>query len=330
MTIAISQPTFSPLVPPLYTIWVKTAKKAWDVSVSSQEYERLLKSETFTGRKVYSNWTALLIPIRTHHVEAFIEDLFLPTTFNVALKIEDIAQKYIAVLACIAIDLVTLPIRLITAIFCYSRQQPSKEQHLFYEFLLEKGFNRDQLKKIDCCIVTIAKISKEYFKEQQFEEFDLAAGIWTTYERTDFDFNFFEMAFITPFPKAEISGKGRLLGPDRYRETYFEVYPDASEIEVEELERIQHEALKEAIPIEKSIVIGFVKLLNEYVPEQIEEFGLSVDGFEKLPRKVLLSKLKKAYMAFSLKNHPDKGGRAEDFSKVSTQWEELKNSAVII
>lgn len=58
----------------------------------------------------------LLYPIRTQKIQDFAVDLFLPTTLLYAVKVESVALRLFCVVLAFAIDLVTLPFRLVTAL----------------------------------------------------------------------------------------------------------------------------------------------------------------------------------------------------------------------
>lgn len=58
---------------------------------------------------------ALIMPIRTD-LSSLPKDLFLPTFINGALKIDDLSNRIFASFLCIALDILTLPLRFITVI----------------------------------------------------------------------------------------------------------------------------------------------------------------------------------------------------------------------
>lgn len=74
-----------------------------------------------------TNFSAILYPVRTHSFKPFVADLFLPATMHAALRINNVVLKTIAIIAALFLDIVTLPIRLVTAIprFIYNGAQPN-------------------------------------------------------------------------------------------------------------------------------------------------------------------------------------------------------------
>lgn len=79
-------------------------------NISEQTY-RELKS---ANRGTYGILPMALCVIRTDTLENFATDLFFPTLFNCALKVDKFAGQIILGIAFALLDIVTLPIRLIT------------------------------------------------------------------------------------------------------------------------------------------------------------------------------------------------------------------------
>lgn len=76
-------------------------------------------NEVMKRTKSCNTWpimTAVLVPVRTKKMSSFAQDLFLPTLVNHAIKVEHVAKRILAAFVAILLDLVTIPIRLITAI----------------------------------------------------------------------------------------------------------------------------------------------------------------------------------------------------------------------
>jgi hypothetical protein len=55
-------------------------------------------------------------PIRTNTCKTFAEDFFFPTLVNYALKVKSVVGKIFAILTALVLDIITLPLRLLTAI----------------------------------------------------------------------------------------------------------------------------------------------------------------------------------------------------------------------
>ncbi|MCB1112854.1 MAG: hypothetical protein H7A37_06985 [Chlamydiales bacterium] len=103
-----------------------------------EEFVKKAKTKTI-------NWfVATLIPVRTNNWKNFSRDFFLPTVVNHAINVDHIAARIFAVLGALALDLLTLPIRLITAPFRAAFVN-KKEDHEAYQFLIKKGVNENRL-----------------------------------------------------------------------------------------------------------------------------------------------------------------------------------------
>ncbi len=73
----------------------------------------------------------LVRPLRMDSWQHFAEDFFLPTFVHYALKVNQVALKVIASIFAIALDVITLPIRFITAPFyAYSNYNYLEPAHL--------------------------------------------------------------------------------------------------------------------------------------------------------------------------------------------------------
>jgi hypothetical protein len=83
---------------------------------------------------------SLIIPVRTDNLHNFCEDFFLPGFFNCALKTHDVATRILLCIFLPIYDILSLPIRLITAIprYLYNVAHP-KESHPFYQYLINNG-----------------------------------------------------------------------------------------------------------------------------------------------------------------------------------------------
>lgn len=83
---------------------------------------------------------SLIMPVRTDNLRNFCEDFFLPGFFNVALKTNDTALRVFLCLLMPIYDIITLPLRAITAIprALYNAYH-SKESHPFHQYLTRNG-----------------------------------------------------------------------------------------------------------------------------------------------------------------------------------------------
>lgn len=84
---------------------------------------------------------ATLVPVRTNNLSNFSKDFFLPTTLNHAVNTQGTFKKVIAVAGAILLDLLTLPIRLLTSApraLCNAVFQNPLRQ-----ILIEERFSKD-------------------------------------------------------------------------------------------------------------------------------------------------------------------------------------------
>lgn len=88
----------------------------WKKTINSDEEFRGVHDYFNKGKTTVSWIQATLYPVRTNHLKNFATDLFFPTMINHALKIQNFISKIFVIIAAALLDLITLPIRLITAI----------------------------------------------------------------------------------------------------------------------------------------------------------------------------------------------------------------------
>ena len=91
---------------------------SWETTLHQSEFPQIqshIRDGIFKRRPVVL-LTSWLLPIRTNNGKNFAKDFFLPTLINQALRVEDSAARIFAILGAILIDVVTFPIRVLTAI----------------------------------------------------------------------------------------------------------------------------------------------------------------------------------------------------------------------
>ncbi|MCP5506787.1 MAG: hypothetical protein H7A37_00580 [Chlamydiales bacterium] len=115
--------------------------KTQSISLSSKKIENVGK---LSNTKTINPFLATLIPVRTNSWKNFSKDFFLPTVVNHAMKVDNIAAKIFAVLGAIILDVLTLPIRLVTAPFRAALSN-KKESHDLYKFLKSSGVDEKVL-----------------------------------------------------------------------------------------------------------------------------------------------------------------------------------------
>lgn len=86
----------------------------WERQLTAEEFA--YAKSTCKGKNSVGMTIALLIPVRTNNGSNFARDFFLPISINHVIKIERIALKIFAFIAALFLDLITLPIRLLTSI----------------------------------------------------------------------------------------------------------------------------------------------------------------------------------------------------------------------
>jgi len=79
----------------------------------------------------------MLIPVRTHTLQALSEDLFFPNLIHTALKIDNLALKIFMIIGSVIWDVISLPIRIVTLIPRMIFNE-SKTSHPFYQYLIEQ------------------------------------------------------------------------------------------------------------------------------------------------------------------------------------------------
>ncbi len=83
--------------------------------------------------KSKDGWSMLqgaIMPIRTHSLEDFSKDFFLPTLVNFSLKINTVALKIIASVFALTLDILTAPVRLFaTPIRIYYNYKHPESEH---------------------------------------------------------------------------------------------------------------------------------------------------------------------------------------------------------
>jgi hypothetical protein len=83
---------------------------------------------------------AMFIPVRTDSLKNLCKDMFLPSFIYVALKSNGLASKIFLGIITLALDIITLPIRLVTVIprAIYNAAHP-KQAYPFYQYLINNG-----------------------------------------------------------------------------------------------------------------------------------------------------------------------------------------------
>jgi hypothetical protein len=126
----------------------------WQKSLNEEEFTKV--QEYTKGENKVSLFYANLVPVRTNNFHNFSKDLFLPLTLRAnARKVNDSVGSYFLLLAALVFDLLTFPIRLITAIPRVI-SNPKKEDNLFYKYLLTQNVDKKLLE------LDLVKVSFEW------------------------------------------------------------------------------------------------------------------------------------------------------------------------
>jgi hypothetical protein len=110
-------------------VWEKPLQQAADY--------RKLKKICLSGNTVNFPYICLF-PVRTNSLGNFAQDFFFPVLYHRASRVASLAQRLIENCICFLIDLVTLPIRMITSIprAIYNTQQ---KEHRLLTYLKQHG-----------------------------------------------------------------------------------------------------------------------------------------------------------------------------------------------
>jgi hypothetical protein len=111
---------------------------------TKEEFDQVKK--LCDNKKRVGLFGSLVKPIRTDTAEHFCQDLFFPSLIHCALKLHNTALKVICSIAFTAVDVMTLPIRALTAIPRYFKNGAHpKESHPFYKYLKAHGLDEKHL-----------------------------------------------------------------------------------------------------------------------------------------------------------------------------------------
>lgn len=128
-----------------------------DIPLESEEEFETVKRLCENPKNMAGGVKQLFIPIRTDA----LSDLFFPILMNGVMKIKSVADSCLAVLIAILMDVVTLPIRLITYIprWIHNNSQP-RVNHPLIPYLINKGL------PANFHIITGASAGRESFVEE--------------------------------------------------------------------------------------------------------------------------------------------------------------------
>lgn len=159
---------------PTYAIRVKHPddQDYIDFEKNLNETDFSVLTENCLNNRRIGLFEATLIPVRTHNWKDLGQDLLLPTFFNHALHIHDIAVQSIMIFTAFFLDILTLPIRVCTLIprYLFNKIYP-KESDIFYQHLVSKNVS-EKLLQSDAIDVEYEKIEgKNSHKEWETYDF---------------------------------------------------------------------------------------------------------------------------------------------------------------
>lgn len=104
----------------------------WQKPLASKEEVKDFIKQNSTSKPGWSSLLDIVTPLRTQNLKDFSKDLLLPTFVNYSLKINNLALKIIASIFAVALDVVTLPLRLMTTPYriYYNYKNPEAEHPL--------------------------------------------------------------------------------------------------------------------------------------------------------------------------------------------------------
>ena len=117
----------------IITVLTPDERVKWTQSLSKTEVDQV-KEYCKTFPETRNLLDALVIPIRTN--QNFANDLLLPTFYQ-AIKVEHTIGRFIAILISLFLDVITLPIRFITAI-PRAATNAARKEHPLLELLRKK------------------------------------------------------------------------------------------------------------------------------------------------------------------------------------------------
>ena len=124
-----------------------------------------------------SNRLALVVPIRTNNIKNFASDLLFPTLAIFSAKKVHVIAKAIMTVIVTVIDLISLPVRLVTAIPRSIYNHVTYKEPKLYTFLKgEPGINPKTLLKCDCVSLRITSEKKEVYQNGERERIFKKSG----------------------------------------------------------------------------------------------------------------------------------------------------------
>lgn len=112
---------------------------AWKKQLTNEEFSQV--KGYVKGKSTVAILPAAFKPVRTNNLKNFSKDFFLPTTINHAINVQHTVGKVFAILASLALDVLTFPIRLLTCIPRVISNAKQKE-NLLQKYLIAEGINQ--------------------------------------------------------------------------------------------------------------------------------------------------------------------------------------------
>lgn len=128
-----------------YSMLVTNEKNhfTWEKQFESKEEFEQIEGNS-EGRDFICLLCGTLKPVRTNNCRNFVQDFFLPTLFNHAVKVQRVVAKIFAILGALVLDLLTFSIRLLTSIPRVIANR-MKGEHPFKKFLKSQNVDKKLL-----------------------------------------------------------------------------------------------------------------------------------------------------------------------------------------
>lgn len=130
---------------PQFAIFVAnpSCPEGWTKKLEEEEFHQV-REMIKEGPNGLHMFDAIWYTVRTNTIVNFAKDFFLPTFINHAIKAQNTAFKIFAILASLAMDIITFPIRIVKTMINICTKKMLKE-HPFHKYLKEQGANEELL-----------------------------------------------------------------------------------------------------------------------------------------------------------------------------------------
>jgi hypothetical protein len=260
--------------------------------------------------------TPFVVPCRTDAIGSFVRDLTLPAFFNVTFKVNNLKEKIFLSSLAVSVDIITLPLRLMTAIpRIFWNLLKRKEQHPLYKFLRDNGCDKSYLDKNNLYKLMLCRIKRDFDPSLTRPVNKIQAHlIWFAVAPVPFFLNY------TQIDRIEGNLSESDVSNDQVKRCYRHKFKHLSDEDFKRDLQDEDEVLRLKIKnyLLKPAYIDLINSLMRYIPDLIDSRqAQSMSGDQMLPYCGRLWK------KFAIKFHPDKnpedGGEA--FQTLSPKYE---------